>query len=73
MKRSVIDILDLSLEEIEGLLDTAQDIIANEYIYLPMYNVGGHPPYYDGNRVTGWSEDYPINFALNLINVHPVD
>ena len=29
MKRSVIDILDLTLEEIEGLLDTAQDIIAN--------------------------------------------
>lgn len=57
----------------KDLVYQAQDIIANEYIYLPMYNVGGHPPYYDGNRVTGWSEDYPINFALNLINVHPVD
>ena len=29
MKRSVIDILDLTTEEIEGLLSTAQDIIAN--------------------------------------------
>ena len=29
MKRSVIDILDLTLEEIEGLLATAQDIIAD--------------------------------------------
>ena len=29
MKRSVIDILDLTTEEIEGLLSTAQDIIAD--------------------------------------------
>ena len=29
MKRSVIDILDLTTDEIEGLLETAQDIIAN--------------------------------------------
>ncbi|MDO4355143.1 MAG: ABC transporter substrate-binding protein [Clostridia bacterium] len=51
----------------------AQEIIANAYIYLPMYNVGGHNPYYDGIRVTGWSEAYPINFALNLIGVHTVE
>lgn len=38
-----------------------------------MYNVGGHNPYYDGARVTGWSEDYPINFSLNLIGVHTVE
>lgn len=50
----------------------AQNIIAGDYIYLPMYNVGGHNPYYDGNRVTGWSEEYPLNSSLNLIGVHPV-
>ena len=37
-----------------------------------MYNVGGHNPYYDGNRVTGWNEEYPLNSSLNLIGVHPV-
>ncbi|MBE6724284.1 MAG: aspartate carbamoyltransferase [Ruminococcaceae bacterium] len=29
MKRSVIDILDLSVDELNGLMDTAEDIIAN--------------------------------------------
>ena len=31
--RSVIDIMDLSLEEIDGLLNTAEDIIANPKKY----------------------------------------
>ena len=33
MKRSVIDVLDLSTEEIEGLIETAQDIIADPARY----------------------------------------
>lgn len=56
----------------KDMIYQAQDIIANAYIYLPMYNVGGHNPYYDGVRVTGWSDAYPINFPLNLIGVHTV-
>lgn len=56
----------------KDLVFKAQDILANSYLYLPMYNVGGHIPYYDGNRVTGWSDAYPISCPLNLIGVHPV-
>lgn len=72
---ALIDAIGVEADEAKKaeLIDQAQMIIANEYIYLPMYNVGGHNPYYDGVRVTGWSEAYPINFALNLIGVGPVE
>ena len=56
----------------KDLVYEAQMIIANEYIYLPMYNSGGHNPYYDGNRVTGWNLDYPVNSPFCLIGVHEI-
>lgn len=56
----------------KDLIYEAQMILANEYLYLPMYNAGGHVPYYDGSRVTGWSDAYPITSALNLIGVHEI-
>lgn len=72
---AIIDQIGVETDEATKteLIYQAQDIIANDYIYIPMYNVGGHNPYYDGARVTGWSEDYPINFSLNLIGVHTVE
>lgn len=53
------------------IIHQCQDIIASSYVYLPMYNVGGHNPYYDGNNVSGWSCDiYPIRCPLQLIGVY---
>ena len=72
---AIIDQIGVETDEATKteLIYQAQDVIANDYIYIPMYNVGGHNPYYDGARVTGWSEDYPTNFSLNLIGVHTVE
>lgn len=52
------------------LIWKAQDILANEYIYLPMYNSGGHNPYYDGKTVAGWKASFPISRAQCLIHVY---
>lgn len=72
---ALIDQIGTEVDETvkKDLVYQAQDILANEYIYLPMYNLGGHNPYYDGVRVTGWSEEYPINCSLGLISIHPVE
>lgn len=47
-----------------------QDIIANDYVGLPMYNQGGHIPYYDGNRLVGWNTDVPVQSIINLIGLY---
>lgn len=48
---------------------TIQEKIAAQYPFLPMYNVGGHVPYYD-SEFTGWSSDAPIWDPVSIINVH---
>ncbi|MEG1891988.1 MAG: peptide ABC transporter substrate-binding protein, partial [Clostridia bacterium] len=37
----------------------AQEIIAGDYVGLPMYNQGDHIPYYNGGRIGGWRDDVP--------------
>ncbi len=54
----------------KALYDQAQDIIANDYVGLPMYNQGDHIPYYDGNRIAGWRTDVPVKSVLSLISVY---
>jgi peptide/nickel transport system substrate-binding protein len=55
----------------KDIITQCQQIVANDYIYIPMYNVGGHNPYFDGGNVSGWSCDlYPINCPLQLIGVY---
>ncbi|MEG1427065.1 MAG: hypothetical protein RSC76_05190, partial [Oscillospiraceae bacterium] len=49
-----------------------QDILAKDYVFLPMYNSSGHVPYYDGTNFTGWTEyEAPIKSVMNLINLAP--
>lgn len=50
----------------------AQMIIATDYVGIPMYNVGGHIPYYDGTRVSGWRTDVPAFSAINLTSVYVI-
>jgi len=55
------------------LLYDVQQLIAENYVFLPMYNSSGHIPYYDGIRFTGWDEvEAPVISVLNLINIRPV-
>jgi hypothetical protein len=35
-----------------------------------MYNVGGHNPYYDGGRYSGWVEDAPLFCSRAIIQVY---
>ncbi|MGI6238136.1 MAG: ABC transporter substrate-binding protein [Christensenellales bacterium] len=75
--------LDALIDELATTIDAdqrneiiiqCQQIIANDYIYMPMYNVGGHNPYYDGNNISGWTCDvYPINCPLQLIGVYALE
>ncbi len=76
-------------EEMDGLLEQAsgetdegklkdlyyqiQDVLAKDYVFLPMYNSSGHIPYYDGASVTGWTDyEASVKSNRNLINVRPV-
>jgi len=34
-----------------------------------MYNVGGHTPYYNGPRYTGWIEDAPVFCYRGIIQI----
>jgi peptide/nickel transport system substrate-binding protein len=47
-----------------------QKEIGASYCFLPMYNVGGHIPYYDGKGVSGWNLDYPIIRPQSMIEVY---
>lgn len=50
-----------------------QTILANDYVFLPMYNGSGHVPYYDGKNFTGWTDyEAPITSNMNLVNLRPV-
>jgi peptide/nickel transport system substrate-binding protein len=71
--------VDALLDEVSGVVDPArqkqlygqiQDILIDEVPFLPMYNVGGHNPYYDGGRYGGWAEDAPIFSSRAIIQVY---
>lgn len=46
-----------------------QNKIANDYPFIPMYNSGGHFPYYEG-AFTGWDESSPVLSHLSIIKVY---
>jgi ABC-type dipeptide transport system, periplasmic component len=51
------------------LLKSVQDILASDVPFIPMYNSGGHIPYYDRD-FTGWATDqYPIWSAQGMISI----
>lgn len=50
-----------------------QDILAKDYVFLPMYNASGHIPYYDGTNFVGWNDyNASVRSNMNLINLAPV-
>ena len=61
-------------EELKEVYNEIQAILAEDCVYLPMYNGSGHIPYYDGTRLTGWTDsEAPIFSTDNLINIRPVE
>ncbi|UWP60807.1 ABC transporter substrate-binding protein [Ruminococcus gauvreauii] len=56
-------------EKAKELYIKIQDILAEDVVFLPMYNLGAHIPYYDGIQYEGWLTDRPIISAKSLINV----
>lgn len=73
--------LDALLDEVSDETDETkqkelyikiQDILAEDVVFLPMYNVGGHIPYYDGIRYSGWITDGPIISARGLSEVYEI-
>lgn len=60
-------------EKLKDLYYQMQDVLAKDYVFLPMYNSSGHIPYYDGTTVTGWTDyEASVKCNRNLINVRPV-
>jgi peptide/nickel transport system substrate-binding protein len=60
-------------EKLKALYYQMQDLLAKDYVFLPMYNSSGHIPYYDGAAVTGWTDyEASVKSNRNLINVRPV-
>ena len=56
------------------IYDQVQQLIAEDYVYIPMYNSGTHQPYYDGIHFSGWTtNDAPITSTDNLISIYPVE
>ncbi len=49
-----------------------QDILASDYVFLPMYNSSGHIPYYDGVALTNWPTDVPTDSNIALASVKSV-
>ena len=77
------DEVDSLLQEASSLSDEAQlteiyhkiqEILAEDCVFLPMYNGSGHIPYYDGTNLTGWTDaEAPIFSTDNLINIRAVE
>lgn len=77
------DEIDSLLQEASSLSDEAQlteiyqniqEILAEDCVFLPMYNGSGHIPYYDGTKLTGWTDvEAPIFSTDNLINIKAVE
>lgn len=60
---------EAKLKEIYG---SVQEILADDCVFLPMYNGSGHIPYYDGTNLIGWTDsEAPIFSTDNLINIRP--
>lgn len=58
--------------KLKELYGTVQEILADDYVFLPMYNGSGHIPYYDGTNLIGWTDsEAPIFSTDNLINIRP--
>jgi len=75
------DEVDRLLDEVSSVVDRAQqrelyvriqDIIADDVVFLPMYNIGERVPYYDGGRYAGWSGDAPIYSTRGIIEVYEI-
>jgi len=71
--------VDSLLNQVSTVVDPAQqkqiygqiqDILINDVPFLPMYNLGGHMPYYDGGRYSGWAADAPIFANRAIIQVY---
>lgn len=59
--------------KLEDIYYDIQDLLAKDYVFLPMYNSSGHTPYYDGRNLTGWTDaDAPVTSNQNLVNLRPV-
>ncbi len=70
--------VDKLLEQVSSETDPAkqkslyhelQMLIANDFVFLPMYNVGGHIPYYTTN-FEGWNEEYPVTSVFNTACIY---
>jgi len=73
--------VDALLDQVSAETDAAkqkeiytklQSIIAEDAVFLPMYNVGGHNPYYDGTKYSGWVEDAPIFSTRGVIEIYQI-
>lgn len=61
-------------DKLKEIYYEVQEIIAGDYVFIPMYNSGSHQPYFDGTYFTGWTTfDSPITSTDNLISIHPVE
>ena len=77
------DQVDSLLEQASSLSDETQlaelyqeiqQILAEDCVFLPMYNGSGHIPYYDGTNLTGWTDaEAPIFSTANLINIRAAE
>lgn len=65
------DVIDET--ELTEIYNQIQEILAEDCVFLPMYNGSGHIPYYDGTNLTGWTDaEAPIFSTANLINIRSV-
>lgn len=70
LEQAASEIDETKLNEIYGQI---QEILAEDCVFLPMYNGSGHIPYYDGTNLTGWTDaEAPIFSTQNLINIRAV-
>ncbi|QUI24798.1 peptide ABC transporter substrate-binding protein [Vallitalea pronyensis] len=71
--------VDSLFEELGNTIDTnkrkelfhnIQVLVANDYPFIPMYNIGGHIPYFD-DEFGGFPEDRPIfESTQSMINIY---
>lgn len=65
---------EVETSELKNIYFEIQDLLAKDYVFLPMYNSSGHVPYYDGNNMTGWTENNsPVISNANLASLRPVN
>jgi len=65
---------EVEVSELKNIYFEIQDLLAKDYVFLPMYNSSGHVPYYDGSNMTGWTENNsPVISNSNLASLRPVN